>query len=336
MEQEPRKENTTVRYCALGHAACRAGSNEVARSWERCQALYRMDPSRQWRAEVLTSTELRQVNDSAAPLLRVGLPEIQSLFGLVRDLGLMVLLSDARAVLLARCISDSHRAVCRRLHLQEGAVWDEGLAGTNGVGTALREGCSVALTRGDHWRFCFALLESHAVPVFDGQGQLAGALNLASFGNESTRPVAPLLREALFQAARRMEEQLLRGSYPGQRIMTLGPARGSSGPLVAVNEAGDIVGATHAARTMLGWGAEHGPQPQGPAGCLNGTGGFAARPRGVERAISFREAEEHVIRTALGLARGNVSAAARHLGISRATLYRKLRALEAAAPEGRG
>lgn len=337
MKQEPRKENTTVRYCALGHAACRAGSNEVARSWERCQALYRMDPSRQWRAEVLTSTELRQVNDSAAPLLRVGLPEIQSLFGLVRDLGLMVLLSDARAVLLARCISDSHRAVCRRLHLQEGAVWDEGLAGTNGVGTALREGCSVALTRGDHWRFCFALLESHAVPVFDGQGQLAGALNLASFGNESTRPVAPLLREALFQAARRMEEQLLRGRYPGQRIMTLGPARGSSGPLVAVNEAGDIVGATHAARTMLGWGAGQASPPEGPSGkYLTGTGVLATRPCGVERVTSFREAEEHVIRTALGLARGNVSAAARHLGISRATLYRKLRALEVVTPQSRG
>lgn len=337
MEQQPRKGNTTVRHETAAHAACRAGSNEVARSWERCESLYRMDPSRQWRAEVLSSTELRQINDCAAPLLRVGLPEMQSLFSLVRDLGLMVLLSDARAVLLARCISDCHRAVCRRLHLQEGAVWDEGLAGTNGVGTALREGCSVALTRGDHWRFCFALLESHAVPVFDGQGQLAGALNLASFGNITTRPVAPLLREALFQAARRMEEQLLRGSYPGQRIVTLGPARGSSGPLVAVNEAGDIVGATHAARTMLGWGAgQYGPAADHTGKNVNGAGVFAARPPGVERAISFREAEEHVIRTALGLARGNVSAAARHLGISRATLYRKLKALEAPAPAGGG
>ena len=117
----------------------------------------------------------------------------------------------------------------------------------------------------------------------------------------------------------------------------MGPARGRSGPLVGVNKAGDIGGATHAARTMRGWGAgQQGPVADHTGKNVNGAGVFAARPVGVERAISFREAEEHVIRTALGLARGNVSAAARHLGISRATLYRKLTALEVPAPAGGG
>ncbi|MFT8675544.1 MAG: helix-turn-helix domain-containing protein [Acetobacter sp.] len=296
--------------------ALASSSSEVVRSWQRCQATYNLDPAQTWAADVLSSMEFRYINERSAFLLSVAIPEMQRLYAMVRDLGLMVLLSDPQAVILARCIGENHKAVCRRLRLQEGAIWDEGAAGTNGVGTVLKDGCPITLTRGDHWRFCFSLLESHAAPIFGEHGQTLGVLNLATFSTTTTRPLAPVLMETLCQAARRIEEQILRNACPGQRIVALGLAGGPSAPLVAMNDGGMVTGATRAARTLMGW-----PEK------MDGTGPATVMKLS-DGPMTFRMAEEQVVRTALSLARGNVTNAARRLGISRATFYRKLKTFQ--------
>ncbi|MBV1838811.1 helix-turn-helix domain-containing protein [Acetobacter estunensis] len=300
-----------------GDAFSRTSSKEIARSWERCETAYGLDPSCSWTADVLSGAEFRRARTHSSLMLRAAIPEMRHLFGLVQGLGLMVLLADPEAVLLARCIDEVHLPACRRLCLRAGAVWDESVAGTNGVGTALRDRCPIALTQGDHWRFCFSLLESYAVPVFDAQGKVAGALNVATFSQQSTRPLASLMMETVQQSGRRIEEQLFRVCHTGQRILSLGPAEGSSTPLVAINESGEVMGATHAARLFVGWTDEMLDNRVNLLGELE-TG----------REMSFRHAEQNVIRTALAAEGGNASAAARRLGISRATLYRKMKNID--------
>ena len=48
-----------------------------------------------------------------------------------------------------------------------------------------------------------------------------------------------------------------------------------------------------------------------------------ARPR-TTQSLQLKDVEDHLIRQAVEIARGNVAEAARTLGISRATVYRKL------------
>ncbi|RBM08289.1 helix-turn-helix domain-containing protein [Novacetimonas cocois] len=293
-----------------------ASTTEVTKSWQRCVASYGLDPSQGWKADVLSGAEFRHVSGCSAELLKVAMPEMRRLFSLVQGLGLMVLLADRDAIILARNIDEAHQPVCRRLELREGAIWSEHVAGTNGIGTSVQDCCPIVLGEGEHWRFCFSLLASYAVPVFDAQGQVAGAINLAAFSGNSTRPVAPLVLDALMQSGRRIEEQLFRACYAGGRVLTLGTAEGCSAPLVSVNDEGEIIGATHAARSLTGWTDD---MIQMRPNLLN------KLESGDE--ISFHKAEENVIRSALALSHGNASATARSLGISRATLYRKMKGL---------
>ncbi|NHN85259.1 Fis family transcriptional regulator [Acetobacter musti] len=293
-----------------------AQTTEVAKSWERCEGDWKLDPSQGWKADVLSGAEFRHVSGRSATLVQVAMPEMRRLFGLVQGLGLMALLADPDAMILARCIDETHQPLCRRLELREGALWNESEAGTNGIGTAVRDCCPLFLGEGEHWRFCFSLLASYAVPIFDAQGGVAGAINLAAFNGNETRPAAPLVLDAVMQAGRRIEEQLFRARYTGGRVLTLGPADGCSSPLVSINDDGEITGATHAARVLTGWtDATIGEHPKLLTELEAG------------EALSFQKAEESVIRSALALSKGNAAATARSLGISRATLYRKMKVM---------
>ncbi|GBQ90485.1 Fis family transcriptional regulator [Gluconacetobacter johannae DSM 13595] len=292
------------------------GVGEVAKSWQRCSGSYQLDPAQGWTADVLSGAEFRHAGGPSAAFLKTALPEMGRLFGLVQGLGLMVLLADPDAMILARCVDETHLPVCRRLQLREGALWNEQLAGTNGIGTAVRDCCPLFLGEGEHWRFCFSLLASYAVPIFDARGRLAGAINLAAFHGNATRAVASLVLDTLLQAGRRIEEQLFRARHEGQQVLSLGVAAGCSAPLVAINADGEVTGATHAARALTGWTDD---MIRTHPNLLTGL------EAGDE--ISFQRAEEHVIRAALTLAQGNASVTARNLGIGRATLYRKMKAM---------
>ncbi|MBB2200849.1 helix-turn-helix domain-containing protein [Gluconacetobacter tumulisoli] len=292
------------------------GAGEVAKSWQRCSGSYQLDPSQGWTADVLSGAEFRHVSGRSAIFLRTAMPEMRQVFDLVQGLGLMVLLADPDAMILARCIDEAHLPVCRRLQLREGALWHEEVAGTNGIGTAVQDCCPVFLGEGEHWRFCFSLLASYAVPIFDAQGRVAGAINLAAFNGDTTRPVASLVLDTLLQAGRRIEEQLFRERHGSDRVLTLGVAKGCSAPLVAINNDGEVTGATYAARALTGWTDD---MIDTHPNLLTGL-----ETRGE---ISFQKAEENVIRSALVLSQGNASVTARSLGISRATLYRKMKAM---------
>ncbi|MFT8417661.1 MAG: helix-turn-helix domain-containing protein [Acetobacter sp.] len=288
----------------------------IQQSWERCASAYNLDPSQGWIADVLSGAEFRQASGRSSLLLKSAMGEVRRLFELVQGMGLMVLLADPDATILARCADETHLSVCRRLHLRKGAVWHESAAGTNGVGTCVKEKCPIFLGQGEHWRFCFSLLASYAVPVFDAQGHVAGALNLAALSGNSTKPYAALVMDTLLQSGRRIEDQLFRTHYAGNKILTLGPAEGCSSPLVALNSEGEVIGATHATRVMMGWTdsmiKDH---PNLLTELESGT------------EISLQKAEESVVRSALATSHGNVAATARSLGISRATLYRKMKGL---------
>ncbi|GBQ10807.1 Fis family transcriptional regulator [Komagataeibacter rhaeticus] len=287
---------------------------EIERSWQRCAGFYHLDPAQAWTATVLSGAEFRHVSGRSAALVRIALPEMRHLFTLLRGLDLMVLLADADAMILARCVDETQLSASRRLYLRRGAIWNERVAGTNGIGTSVEAGRPIVLGPGEHWRFCLARLTSFAVPLFDARGRMAGALNLAALAGTATRPVAALLLDVLLQAGRRIEELLFRACYPDHRILSLGVAQGCSTPLIALDARGDMAGATRAARMLTGWTEDTGGPPSPHDGVVV-----------EEPDLSFRQAEANVIRAGLARCHGNATATARNLGISRATLYRKMR-----------
>lgn len=288
----------------------------VEQSWARCLSSYQLDPAQGWIPDILSGAEFRHISGRSAIFLKSAMGEMRRLFALVQGMGLMVILADPNSTILARCVDETHRAVCRRLHLRKGAIWSEASAGTNGVGTCIAEKQPVFLGQGDHWRFCFSLLASYAVPVFGAQGHVAGVINLAAMTGNTTRPYANLLIETLKTSSRRIEENLFRNCHVGEQILSLGMAEDCSALLVAINKAGEVTGATYGARMFMGWTDDM---------ILTRPNLLAELETGIE--ISFKKAEESVVKSALAAEQGNVSAAAKTLNISRATLYRKMKAL---------
>jgi transcriptional regulator of acetoin/glycerol metabolism len=138
--------------------------------------------------------------------------------------------------------------------------------------------------------------------------------------------MAGLVALAVAEAARRIETDLFRAAHAGCRIV-VGESDGHARPVLLAVDADDlVVGATQAARKLFSLPAG---APRPAADVL---GEQATRP-------DLDAAERAEIRRALARADGNVSEAARALGVGRATLYRKLGRLgldaEAARPAAR-
>ncbi|WP_408872853.1 helix-turn-helix domain-containing protein [Gluconobacter roseus] len=285
-------------------------------SWARCSTNYNLDPSERWETHVLSQPELRFVSGRTQRLIQSAVPEMQRLHTLVDPLDFTVLLADPTGIVLSRHTQRSKLSGCRRWRFQAGAVWNEQNAGTNAIGTCLREERPVMVMHDQHWRLCFRKLTGMAVPVYNSIGELAGAIDISSFTAETVLPVAPLLMDALLTTARRVKEKLFHDRFRQDMIVTLGPSASSSAMLVALDRDGHIRGATHASRQHMNW-------PEGELSDLP-----ALLPLlETQEEPSFRKAEAQVIRSALVTVHGNVSAAARLLGVSRSTLHRKIRVL---------
>ena len=151
------------------------------------------------------------------------------------------------------------------------------------------------------------------------QADIAGALDVSSCRADLTEGFVNLISVAVRDAARRIEAENFRLSFQGSRILLApGNDTGASG-LIAVDPDDIVIGATRAARQSLGVPPERLARQLPAAHLLVG---------GEDGGEGFDRAERGVLSRALARAGGNASAAARTLGISRATLYRKLRRLE--------
>jgi transcriptional regulator of acetoin/glycerol metabolism len=143
-------------------------------------------------------------------------------------------------------------------------------------------------------------------------------LDVSSCRADRTDAFSNLIALAAGEAARRIEADLFRRAFAHARIVLTQGADGQSIGLVAVDADDLVIGATRSARAGLGLAPGRALRPVPAADLL---GGDTARDHlaGGQRAVLQR---------ALLRASGNVSAAAKALGVSRATLHRKLKRFE--------
>jgi transcriptional regulator of acetoin/glycerol metabolism len=108
-------------------------------------------------------------------------------------------------------------------------------------------------------------------------------------------------------------------AFPNARFLFAPDINRGGGGLVAVDADDLVIGATRSARLALGVTRDFLKKPLPAADLLGG----ASSP-----ARDLDQAERAAVQRALARSDGNVSAAAEALGISRATLHRKLRRLD--------
>lgn len=293
-------------------------ASAVAASWRRCVMLHGLDPETSRMPDVIDAAELRSARERLAPLLRAAQKPLDRLFAAVAELGCCALLSNVDGVPLERRSAGAEVADFDARGLRPGAVWSEAREGTNAIGACLAESRALTIHRDQHFHTRNTGLSCAAAPIYDHEGRLAAAIDVSSIRENLPGGVIALLAIGVAEAARAIETAHFREAFAGARILTAPSERGAA--LLAVDRHDLVIGATRAARLELGV-TDARIAAQLPAADLLAVAGEA---QNAPQKAELEDAERGAIRRALARANGNVTAAARLLGVSRATLHRKL------------
>jgi transcriptional regulator of acetoin/glycerol metabolism len=330
----------------------------LLRSWQRCiEAGHR--PQHRVSFDPVARQSIRRVAERNRALLAAARPVLARLSRAIADTRYFAILTDAEGIVIevgalpgGSDPADRHARNIARV----GIDLSERAVGTTAIGAALAERESVWLHRGEHFFDATSIYSCAGAPLFGPQGECIGMLDLTGV-QVAERPE---LRHLAAQSARSIENAMVH-SHPCALRLRLdwpdyGAGPGSEG-LLCIDADGRVTASNTAARQML----HQAPGTEAPPHCNDlfalppqmlfdaARRGDAvlevplwsglrvqARPRLADRAAlpppnaagperpRLRDVEAALIRRAVDDARGNVAEAARALGISRATVYRKL------------
>jgi transcriptional regulator of acetoin/glycerol metabolism len=300
-----------------------AAKSALVASWSRSMRLYGLDPEKSKGPHIVTETELRDARERLGSLISTAQHALDRLFAAVGGAGCCVMLADKDGIPVDRRGHVSDDAIFSKIGLWNGAVWSEEHEGTNGIGTALAEQRALTIHRNEHFFSNNTILSCTVAPIFDHRGHLMAAIDVSSARRDLSDDFIKLIGLAVVDAARKVEAENFRLAFPKARIVVA--QNGSdvwndktSNALVAVDADDLVIGASRSARSLYGLTDEALRKPV-PASTLFGH----------ERTSQedYANAGKRVIQAALAEANGNVSAAAASMGISRATLHRKMKSL---------
>ncbi|WBU56078.1 GAF domain-containing protein [Paracoccus sediminicola] len=290
-----------------------SAASSLVSSWRRSLVKYGLDPAETRLPGRATAAELSDRIAAMEWVVNLAAPQLDQLYDLVGLSGCNVLLTDARGLVLAQRVRDGDAMQFREWGLSEGFDWSEAAQGTNGIGTCLAEGRALTIAGEEHFHTRNTAMTCMDAPIFGPDGHLIAALDVSSAragGDEFHR----LIEAHVARTASAIEAMLFRASFPAARIIVAGEDRGGAAALIAVDRDDLTIGATRAARKVLGLPRE-GDIPARPAVDLL---------QWDDEMRGFDKGERAAIARALARSGGNVSAAARALKIGRATLYRRM------------
>ena len=319
----------------------------IERSWKRCLALGHT-PAQQVAFEAVSRGQIQRLQEHNQPLLLAAKDELDRLSRAIAGTRYFALLTDAQGMVIdTRGEVDTRDARASRI-ARVGINLSEQLAGTTAIGAVLAEQQPIWLHRGEHFFNDNNAYSCAGAPLFGPTGECVGMLDLTGVDV----PERPELQHLAAQSARSIENNWVKQLAPALllRFNWAGLSIGSdSDGLMGLDADGQIVCVNRAARVITGLGlqqAEHagdvfatawqslfdlspeqrleiplwsGLQVQVQLDNGHPNSGIATQPAPMLKAI-----ESDLIRRAMQQARGNVAEAARRLGISRATLYRKI------------
>lgn len=326
----------------------------IARSWQRCLAAGQR-PTQRVTFQPVGAQQLRQTQERHHDLLRAARPVLEQLTRAITGMRYFAMLTDARGTVIEVQGAQGHGDPRARAIGRVGVDLSEACVGTTAIGAALSELQPVWLHQGEHFFDDNQGYSCAGAPLFGPEGECIGMLDLTGVDV----PERPELRHLVARSAHAMEDALLL-QCPHALLLRLnwpGAVLGHEGDgLLALDAEGFVVGTNGMARQLLPqplqapgsrlhcdellalpWGQLFDAARRGGATplalpvwsglrlaalpCLPARAAPLRLPTG---AAPLRAAEAALIRQAVQDARGNVAEAARTLGISRATVYRRL------------
>ena len=333
----------------------------IAQSWQRCLGMG-LQPGQTVGFDAISAQQMRRVQEASRPLVQAAQPVLVELARAIADIRYFAILTNAQGIVVdvhgPVDRQDRRADVIARV----GVDLSEKAVGTTAISAALSELQPVWLHRGEHFFQDNGVYSCAGAPVFGPNGLCAGMLDLTGIETTERPALKHLVRRSARSIENSWllsteHALVLRLNWPGNQ-----PGDDSDG-LLTLDTDGHIVGANPTARQMLSLSSSpHGQtlhasevfaspwenlfdaaNRQGQSQELPlwsglrmqtqalraGTSAPALQPSAPAQRISaaakpLKDVQTEMIREAVNQARGNVAEAARALGISRATVYRKL------------
>lgn len=301
------------------HEAAKA---PLVASWQRSKSLYYLDPDTQNPPERLSEHELKRAREKSGRLIKNSEASLDHLYQALGDVGCSVILANNDGVPLTRRGSAANEADFYRWGLWTGAIWSEESEGTNGIGTCIVEQRPLTIHKDQHFHSKNIGLSCSAAPIFDHTGNLMAVLDASSCREDLSEGFSRLISVAVTAAAQKIEANCFSDQFSGARIILVSSpdhatnSQWRSAALIAVDNDDIVIGATREARKIYGL-KDDDIKRQVPLYRLTG--------QSTDRAHEYATAEQRIIHQTLASTKGNVSAAAQLMGISRATLHRKIK-----------
>lgn len=303
----------TVRETALSKSG--AARSALTASWNRSLLMHGLDPDATALRERADQSAFNEARERMGRLAAVASPVMDRLFAAVGATGCSVMLTDTSGIILERRGRAEDDQAFKQWGLWTGVDWSEAREGTNGIGTCLVEQRPVVIHRDQHFASRNIAMSCMGAPIFDHEGEIAGVLDISSCRADMAEAFVALLADAVADAARRIEAENFQAAFEKQRVL-VGPGDGVAGALLFAVDGDDLlIGATRRARKAYSLSRDSFLNPKPAREVLPGFG--ANGP-------DLDAAERGELRRALAAAEGNASQAAKALGISRATLYRRM------------
>jgi len=293
-----------------------AARSQVVASWRRCIFGYGLDPSTKAPRRILSAVELRESSQRLEPLLFAAGATLERLQAALSRMSCCVLVAGVDGVPVHWCGKNADVEHLRRVGLWPGVDWSESNEGTNGVGTCLVEKRELTIHRADHFLARNTELSCAVAPIFDHRGELAAALDITYYGNATSEELIGLLAFTAREAASQIERANFLDVFCDARIIFVPDRVRTTVGLIAVDNDDIVLGATRTARLLL---------DITDSSLRNGVPAMDLQKQATYSDDTMVRAERGTIRRALARTSGNVSASARALDISRATMKRKLK-----------
>lgn len=294
-----------------------ATQSSLAASWRRSMLHYGLTPEQRLRAEQVSSTQLGEALGQLDFLMHVARPTLEKLFQTVSQSGCCVVLSDMDGVILNAHSQAGDDMMFNQWGLTKGAIWSEANQGTNGIGTCAAEQRPVVIHRDQHFKSQNTMMSCMGAPVFDNEGKMIAVLDISSCRNDMTSGIAHVFGKVVADTAQRIEQDYFRATYNDARVIIAPTEDLNATALFAVDQDDLVIGANRHARRAFGVDQAMLADPT-PISDIVQTG---------EARTNLQSAEKSEFRRALARTKGNVSLAAKDLGISRATMYRRMQKL---------
>ncbi len=224
----------------------------ISRSWVRSRAFGLQPAGRTPGAPHASAAQLARAIDQQHGLMAHARPVMEFVFEQTRETDSVVILADARGMLLHALGDPDFVDRAERVALRPGASWHEQWRGTNAIGTALTEGAPVVVHAAEHYLERNAFLTCTAAPIFDPSGRLLGALDISGDHRGYHRHTLALVRSAV----RMIEHRLFDTRHDnGTRLRLHARPEGIgtiAEALLALSDDGWVIGANANALALFG------------------------------------------------------------------------------------